>query len=273
MVGIHEEFIEKHGDASHNNITRPRGYMSDETFEKIIAEAKLFGIAKIQLHFQGEPLLHKQLIPMLARLRKEGFEVQFFTNGLLLNDELAQQIIDAKVNMVRFSIDGTSQETYVINRVGGEFDKAYDNLKTMANLARGTNTRVEWQFIVLSNNEHQVEQARKLAGEIGVNLVLKTFAVTEKELTPKNKKHIRGLKKKPCKDIYSHIGIYWNGDVVACCYDTDGRNILGNINKNSLEGIWNSEAYRTFRECVDNVNADNREKDPDLCRTCLRWGI
>ncbi len=76
--------------------------------------------------------------------------------------------------------------------------------------------------------------------------------------------------RKPCKDIYHQLGIYWNGDVVPCCYDVDGKEVMGNLLENSLQKIWNNERYREFRKKVDNA-VMNLQDEPYICITCLRW--
>ena len=50
-----------------------------------------------------------------------------------------------------------------------------------------------------------------------------------------------------------------NGDVLACCIP--GLK-MGNLHEQSMEAIWNGEAYRELRRTV---NSDER---PSTCRAC-----
>jgi radical SAM protein with 4Fe4S-binding SPASM domain len=43
------------------------------------------------------------------------------------------------------------------------------------------------------------------------------------------------------------LQILWNGDVVPCCYDFDGRMVLGNLRQQSIAEIWNGAAYGKLR--------------------------
>lgn len=266
MVGVHNEYNKKHKSAAHNFITRPKGFITGATLNKVIKEASLFGIKKIQFHFQGEPLMHKRYVPMVIKLKKAGFYVQFFTNGLLLTPNAVNRLVMAGVDLIRFSIDGLTQDVYEKNRVGGDCKKAFDNLQKMVRRAKGSKTKIEWQLIVLSNNEHQIAEAVALSKKIGVKLFLKTYAVTDKSLVPKNKKYIRKLVDKPCTTIYRQFCVYWNGDIVPCCYDTDGRNVVGNIHRDSLLNIWKSATYNKFRSSVCTL-----VNEPKICKTCLYW--
>ncbi len=270
MVGMQNELVSKHGNAAHNLMTRPVGFMTEETFQVIRKELKQFGIRKIYLHFQGEPFLNK-LTPGFAQILKEdGFEVGVFTNGQAFNDRNIKELTKAGVDLIRFSVDGASEETYQQNRVGGTFNKVYENLKKVADAHRGKKTRIEWQFLALRNNEHEIDNAKSMANKIGVHLFVKGFRVTDPALAPEGDQYKCKHFPKPCTDIYHQIGIYWNGDVVPCCYDVDGKKLMGNLHKNNLTEIWGNAQYRSFRNAVDNFKK-SPDDEPLICRNCLRW--
>ncbi len=270
MVGMQNELIEKYGSAAHNLMTRPSGFMTEETFNIIQKKLKRFGIRKVYLHFQGEPLLNKQTPQFAMALKKGGFEVGVFTNGQAFNDNNIEELAKAEIDLIRFSVDGASEETYQQNRVGGKFVKVYENMKKVALAHQGKMTRIEWQYLVLKNNENEIEAAKKMADEIGINFFIKGYRESIPQLAPENPDYRSKYQKKPCKDIYHQIGIYWNGDAVPCCYDVDGKEIMGNLHKESLEDIWNSEKYINFRKRVDNFKR-SPQGEPPICKNCLRW--
>lgn len=257
----------------HDLLRRGLGFMSLDLYEKILRDALDFGIGKIQLHFQGEPLLHKRFPEMVGRAKKRGFQTQVFTNGLPLTEKTARAILDAGLDHMRFSVDGASEEIYRKSRVGGTFAKAYKNMALMASLARenGSSILLEWQFIAMRNNEHEIETARTLAQEIGIPLSVKTYAATDPNLVPLDPRHRRRLHIKPCLDIYRAVLVYWNGLVVPCCYDVEGESIVGDLSKNTLEEVWNSTEYVDLRRRIDNAFHDPGN-EPGICRKCLKWG-
>jgi radical SAM protein with 4Fe4S-binding SPASM domain len=267
LVGLQNQL----GTAEHDKIPRGFGFMDFGLYEKIVQEAVDFGIRRMQLHFQGEPLLHKQFPDMVGLARQHGMSTQVFTNGMALTEEYIDRIIQSGLDSMRFSVDGASKETYEQNRVGGDFEKVFNNMRMMVERARGSRTRLEWQFIVMRNNEHELQRAQKVAREIGIPFIAKTFAESVPELMPANPKYRRNLQAKPCTDIYRSIGVFWNGDVVPCCYDLIGKEIMGNIGEQTLAEIWNSEKYVDFRRRVDNA-VNDPDSEPELCKTCLKWG-
>lgn len=270
LVGMQNDLFEKHGNSAHNLLSRSMGKMTDEIFLRIKDEIKLFGIKKAYLHFQGEPFLNRKTPHFAGLLRSEGLYVGVFTNGQAFTDRIIEEIADKKIDLIRFSVDGASEETYQKNRVGGKFQNVLENMKKVVNAHQGKKTRIEWQFLPLRNNEHEVEKAEKMAQEIGINFFFKGFRETDPDLAPKNEKYKSKFLQKPCKDIYKQLGFYWNGDVVPCCYDVDGKEVMGNIMESSLEDIWNSRKFIEFRERVD-AYPEHSEKEPEICKTCLRW--
>ena len=267
LVGLQNQLE----STEHSKIPRGFGSMSLELYKKILNDAVEFGMEKIQLHFQGESLLHKQFPDMVGVAKQHGMWTQVFTNGLLLTEEYIDRIIQSGLDNMRFSVDGASTETYEQNRVGGNFDQVLQNMKLMVKRAKGTGTRVEWQFIVMSNNEHELHKARQMAKKIGIPFIAKTFAESVPALVPRNPKYQRNLLSKPCTDIYRTIAVFWNGDVVPCCYDLEGKEIMGNLGEQTLSEIWSSPRYAAFRDRVDNAQHDP-EGEPELCKSCLKWG-
>ncbi len=271
LVGMQNELKGKYGNVAHDLMTRPMGKMTPGTFSRVREELKSFGINKAYLHFQGEPFLNKHTPQFAKQLKDDGLTVGIFTNGQAFSERTIAEIAAAEIDLIRFSVDGASEETYQQNRVGGKFSKVYENMKKVAQAHKGKRTRIEWQLLPLRNNEHEVEKARKMAEDIGVHFFTKGFRETDPQLAPENPMYRSRFLKKPCTDIYKQLGIYWNGDVVPCCYDVDGKEVMGNIHSNDLEAIWNSPKYRDFRERVDEF-ASHPENEPQICKSCLRWG-
>ena len=89
-------------------------------YEKILTDAVEFGIKKMQLHFQGEPLLNKRFSDMVRAAKAQGLYTQAFTNGLPLTREKARKIIHAGLDSLRFSVGGATQATYEKKSSGGK---------------------------------------------------------------------------------------------------------------------------------------------------------
>lgn len=259
-------------DTSHNLLPRGFGNMEMDLFEKICLDAKDFGIKRMQLHFQGEPLLHTKFHEMARMVKAYGMKSNAFTNGLPITEKMADRILDSGLNALRFSVDGATQEVYGLNRVGGDFERVYENMAMMVRKAKERNTpiKLEWQFIALRNNEHEIPLAREKAEKIGIPFFVKTFAESVPELVPTDPTLRRQLHAKPCTDIYRAIFVYFDGDVVVCCYDQTGEEVTGNLADQTLTEIWYGEKYVRLRQQIGNA-ANDPDNEPEICKSCLKW--
>ena len=258
----------------HDLLPRGMGDMEWNLFEKFVKDAVDFGIEKLQLHFQGEPLLYKKFPEMVKVAKIAGLKTQAFTNGLPLTEDKADKIIKAGLDHLRFSVDGATQKTYELNRVGGEFDKVYRNMEMMVKRKKKWNSDIDlmWQFIALRNNEHEIETVRKMAQAIDIPIFVKTFAESVPELVPKNPELRRKLNIKPCTDIYRNTFVFYTGEVVVCCYDLKGEYVVGDLRRQTLEEVWTSEKYQYIRYRINNAER-NPDAEPEICKNCLKWTL
>lgn len=87
---------------------KPDAEMSDERIERLVDEAKELGISFIVLA-GGEPLMR----PNILSISKQTPEIMFlmFTNGLLLNDQVLEQIASNKNIVPLLSLEGYQIDT------------------------------------------------------------------------------------------------------------------------------------------------------------------
>jgi len=130
----------------------------------------------------GEPFLSRTIRRELEILRQHNpqMEILISTNGLLVDtDEKREAALLA--DHVLFSIDGL--DTPMVRRYqrGGDFDRAYENLR---NLVRFRNERalarpcIYWKYVVFRWNDRPatIRRAIDLARQAGVDCLQFTFA-------------------------------------------------------------------------------------------------
>ena len=90
---------------------------------------------------------------------------------------MVESLIRSRLDTLIVSIDGTTQDVYEVYRVGGRLDRVFENIGRIVEKKKELGYKtpfIEWQFIVVRQNEHQIADARNLAREIGVdNIVFK----------------------------------------------------------------------------------------------------
>lgn len=249
-------------------LTRPLGFMKFDLFKKIIDEVKNKTFY-IQLFFQGEPFINKEIFSMINYAKDNNVYVSVSTNGLLINEKNVVDFLNAAPDKLIFSIDGLDEQTYQNYRVGGTFKKADEALRILSDAKNRLNLKkpfIELQFIVMKQNEHQIKEVLKYGKEAGADkVVLKTMQVNSYESAkyylPENKKYSRyilndrkiKLKKKlknHCFGLWRTSVVTWDGRIVPCCFDKDGEYEMAKMNGSSFNAIWKNENYMRFRKKI-----------------------
>lgn len=247
---------------------RTTGHMSYEQFTSIIDKIAPH-TNTLMFYFMGEPFLNKRAYDMIRYAKDAGIRfIDTCTNGDFVDPA---KIVASGLDRVSFQIGGMTQETHEVYRVGGKLSRVLEKMQETVRLRNesGSRLRIEAGFILMKHNEHEVERFQHAMREMGVDravIVDPCVRTVEqgKQFLPTDKAHWiydeqafdRGeLKPKVLPDnvcpwIYYSIAVHVNGNVVPCCRDPLGVEVMGNLFTESLESIWNGERYRNFRARV-----------------------
>lgn len=220
--------------------SRDTGNLKSEDLKKWIDQIKAH-TAYINFYFQGEPFINPQFLEHVNYASGSGIYTSTSTNGHFLHDETAKKTVLSGLDRLIISIDGTTQEVYEKYRIHGNLNKVIEGTKNIIRWKKELRSRtphVIFQFLVVKPNEHQIEDVKKLADELGVDEVrFKTAQVYNyengNELIPENEKYSRYKRvgenkyvinnklQNGCKRMWMGNVITWNGKVVPCCFDKD----------------------------------------------------
>jgi MoaA/NifB/PqqE/SkfB family radical SAM enzyme len=124
----------------------------------------------------GEPFLNNDAGEMLcyAREKVPDLFISIETNGTRVGPEMQNTLVENRIDYVKFSIDGASQETYTKYRVGGIFKEVYGNMAGLVrtrNAAGADRPRIIWQYILFkwNDSDEEIRKAKRLAKEAGVD--------------------------------------------------------------------------------------------------------
>jgi len=155
--------------------TRQAGMLDFEIFKRVVDEAGP-SLGRIDFFNYGEAFLHKRAVEMCEYIKQRFPHIYLYTstNGLAFTEEQIRRLIRSGIDEVTFSIDGATAESYVKYRRRGDFDKAIRNLRFAVDekRARGRDVPfINWRYILFTHNdsEAEMERARELAAEIGVD--------------------------------------------------------------------------------------------------------
>ncbi|MEP6594959.1 MAG: radical SAM/SPASM domain-containing protein [Ginsengibacter sp.] len=263
--------------------TRPTGMLQKDFFTQTIDDIHKHLLYLI-FYFQGEPYLNRDFLKMVKYASAKGIYTATSTNAHYLTDEVARTTVESGLDRLIISIDGTTQEVYKQYRVGGNINKVIEGAKNIVKWKKKLNSKtpfIFFQFLVVKPNEHQIEEIKILAKEVGVDEVrYKTAQVYNyksdvNNLIPVNEKFSRYKKNDDgsyatknkltnrCWKLWHANVITWDGLVVPCCFDKDASHRLGNLKMQSFKEIWNNDNYKKFRK-----ELMTGRKNIDICANC-----
>jgi MoaA/NifB/PqqE/SkfB family radical SAM enzyme len=112
-----------------NDWNEALGRMERSTFEGITQELKVVTPAPVVFFGGlGEPLMHPDIVDMVAKAKTFSPSVELITNGTLLTPTMSNRLIDAGLDMLWVSLDGASPESYADVRLGATLPEVLKNL-------------------------------------------------------------------------------------------------------------------------------------------------
>ncbi len=256
---------------------RERGYMTDEIFNKVIEEIKDYPVA-LKFVGQGESILHPKAIEYIKIAKENGIIVHLTTNGSLLDEEMMIELINSKLDSIKFSFQGVDANGYKQLRQKDNFEELLGKIELLCQL-RGNN---EFPYItigtsVTNESKEQVEAFRErcadICDKVEVGITTLEFIELNKVKDKNARKELENMKEEQnrikkryvcCPQIFDTIAVRWNGDITACCADLDGVMTLGNIGKQSILDCWNSPLENRYRAILEKCQWDKLE----LCKDC-----
>ena len=263
--------------------TRPTGMLQNNFFRDTIDQLSR-DLFYLVFYFQGEPYLNPEFLDMVRYASLKRIYTATSTNAHYLNDENARKTVESGLDRLIISIDGTTQQVYQQYRVGGNLEKVIAGAKNIVAWKKRLGSRkpfVIFQFLVVKPNEHQVEEIKILAKEIGVdevrfktaqvydyvndpnNLIPETQMFSRYKRDKEGRYQLKNKMSNHCWRLWHATVITWDGMVVPCCFDKDATHRLGDLKGMPFRDIWNNSDYKSFRTQVL-----SSRKNIDICSNC-----
>lgn len=238
-------------------LNREVGDMSDELFEKILAEANNLGIGMVLLFLNGEPFIFNRFFDWLQRLRDCEMKTHIFTNGVALSEEKAKQLVSYSdiIELVCFSVPGYNGASHR-EIMGLNHSKVLENIRQFLSINNGQiNCYASMPDI---NGPIYQDAWKKYWKAIGLR----------PQVNPNFNWGGRVGKDKAgytsyCGRLY-HMTVLWDGRVSLCCMDGHGEVILGDLNTQTILEVYNSELAKHYRK----LHKEGKQRELKLCDVC-----
>jgi len=122
----------------------------------------------------SDPLLHAQFLEIIDVAKEYNVVLDLFTNGLPMSERTARHIVESQaVNMVNFSIDAATDETYTRIR-GGNFARLNKNMRMLVDLKNELNSSmpmISLSFVAMEDNIEELPAFVEMAKSYGAKRV------------------------------------------------------------------------------------------------------
>lgn len=256
----------------HPRMERARGRMDLELFRRIVRECAAHGTA-LWLQYMGEPLLHPGIVEMIASAKEAGLaKVGLSTNASLLDAPMAQRILDSGLDRLECSVDAVDPEGFRRCRGSDDFQRVLSNVESFldAKRARGRRTpvtSVQYMSFTLEGDGWRravIDRWRPRLGPGDFIMSIRDYSFAGSVRGPRDAGE-RG----PCAWPFRSAVILWDGTLVLCGSDYDGRAAMGDVNRQSIREIWHGEGFRRVRDLHREAAWDRHP----LCRGCDDWAL
>lgn len=274
----------------------------------LLLEPLFENLDSITLFSKYEPLTCKEFLPIFKKIAEHDMESYFSTNAILLNEEIVDNIV-GKLTYLTISITGFTNETYKQNMGVDKFDKVKENIQYINKIKKQKNTiypilristvglldmihelkmAVDFaskndikegiqvtsfkafseeltELMPLNNPEYFTnitKEAIKYANDLNVKFVLQSGSMIE------NQQGTEKLGHKQCNMPWYRLSVQPNGDVYPCPV---AYKPVGNLFKNNIIDIWNSNDMSNFRDGVNSLN--NMNEDCKNCTHCRHRSV
>lgn len=244
--------------ASICNLTCPMCYTITDEFSKAVNTTRMdFDLYRriideiggkvpaLRLSLRGEATLHTKFAECIAYAKEKGIkEVSFLTHGGKLTLPYFEKIVKAGADWITISVDGVG-ETYEKIRKPLKFDDLLNNIKAIKKFKDDHGLHrpvIKVQGIwpaIQEDPQLYYDTFSPYVDLVAFNPLIDYLG---------NDKNIEYLENFTCPQQYQRLVIGADGLVMKCSNDEENREVIGDINKQTVHEVWHGEAMQRVRD-------------------------
>ena len=269
------------------HIVTPDKVIDEKLCYELIDQAAELKIPSIKFNWRGEPLLHPKLSNFIKYAKEKGIlETIINTNATNLTIENSNKLIESGLDLIIYSFDGGTKETYEKMRPGrfqkNSFSKVYENIRNFHKVRNEKKAKLPFtkiQMILTEETFQEVESFYELFDDIVDDVTVNQY--TERggklsDLSGKEKKDYEKLlskydlplgtpymrdifgslkisrKRKPCEQPFQRLLVTYEGKVAMCCYDWGASHPVGFASNKAFKN------KKDYEKVLDNVKNKKR---------------
>ena len=248
----------------------PVAHLDPTVFRRVVDECVGRELQFVRITADGEPLIHPHLIEMITYASRWGVgPLGLTTNGSLLTPEIADQLIDAGLFMVDFSLDAVRRETYAQIRRGLDYDKVMQHVEDFVAIRnrRQAPVKVMVSFVKQRKNLAELDEFRARWEGVVDRVLVRELISNINMVDDESANRPAPIQRWPCPHYFRRIVVTCEGKIKACPVDWDDRTAVGDLERFSIFDAWHEEAY--WRHRLEHLNQSFSAES--VCRGCQDW--
>ena len=246
------------------SFTRKKQIMSFKTFQLILDKVKVEApfITDCTISGFGEAFLDKTIMKKIEYARGQDYKVHILTNGSLLSKQMMNKLFKLGVSDLRFSIHALVSDKYA-SIMGTSLDNYIRVLHNIAYAIKNkNNTKIIITAVITKENKDQIKLLiDNYSKQVDLLEIWKPHNWVDGEYY-----RIGDCTKRTCgRPSKGPLQIQVDGTVNMCCFDYNGKLLLGNFKKQTLKEIFSSEPYLIIKKHHKNGTI---LKSDLLCKEC-----
>lgn len=259
---------------TNNTGGRKKEHMNESTFNQVMKNIHSFKFKKrIQLVGNGESTIHPNFEDILNQLTQSGNYISIVTNGNWIRDDIAEIILNSKIDLIEFSIDAGGKDFYEKSRLQGDYNLLLKNVQKTFSLKQKlkSKTLINIRSLLRPSQINQFESEKKFWGKFSDRVMpqyllkINNTEYNEDLFIPAQQKDDSYPK---CSLPFKHMEVKNNGDVLMCyysLYQLEPAGLpLGNINSSGLNELWNCQIMKNYRK----AHRMRNENLMPVCKGC-----
>lgn len=261
--------------------------MDIDLYKRIVMEMAEAGVEEIGVFYIGESFMAPDLLVDAIYFAKHEAKIPYVfltTNGSLATPDIVESCMDAGLDSLKFSVNAYDHAQFkeVMGVKTKLYDKAFDNI-IMAKEVRDVGgykcglyaSSIKYDGIQQEKMEALLEE--KVIPYVDEHYWLPLYSMgsvaTEREAelgyrpTAGNQGRLGKLRPPlPCWSAFTEGHVRSDGGLSLCCFDADGRFVIGDLTKQSFMEAWNSEKIQEVRQAHL-----NNDLTGTVCEECVAY--
>lgn len=225
------------------------GIMDFDLYKEVIDQAVDGGARALTLASRGEPTLHPRFADFISYASDKGefFDFKINTNATRLDEEMCHDILSSDINILVFSVDGFTKQTYEEIRVRGNFEQVVGNIELFRSIRERhypqstLETRISGVYFRDDQNPDRfAEYWRQRVDSVAM--------VKVKNRWDTYNNAVESDKNSPCSLLWERLYVWFDGTTNPC--DADYKSYLtpGHLKETPLHDIWHGAKLTELRQ-------------------------